>query len=261
VVPQPELWIDEGPVHDAGPVRDAASEAVARGNAAGRPRRSTPAASGTQRAGAAPLPDEVRRELETAGGAARAPRLEERLASARSAFQGDRYGDARRILTQLAREAPGAPSVRELLGLTNYRLARWRDAARELEAFRLLTGSVAQHPVLADCYRALRRYTEAEALWEELKAASPSAELVAEGRIVAAGTRADRDDVEGAIALMASTDRVPARVRDHHLRSWYVLADLHERSGDLPRARSLFGRIARYDEDFADVAARLAALG
>jgi tetratricopeptide (TPR) repeat protein len=183
------------------------------------------------------------------------------LGDARAAFEAERYGDARRILVPLAREVPGAASVRELLGLADYRLGRWRDAARELEAFRLLTGSVSQNPVLADCYRALRRYTEVEALWAELKAASPSAALVAEGRIVTAGALADRDDVHGALELMAPAERVPAKVRDHHLRGWYVAGDLHERAGDLPRARALFGRIVRHDPDFADAAERLASLG
>ena len=60
-----------------------------------------------------------------------------------------------------------------------------------------LTGSTEQHPVLADCYRALRRYDEVEPLWQELREVSPSAELVAEGRIVYAGSLADRGDVSG----------------------------------------------------------------
>ena len=47
------------------------------------------------------------------------------------------------------------------------------------------------------------------------------------------------------------------RPADHHLRVWYVLADLYERAGDLPRARELFDRIARADPSFADVAERL----
>jgi tetratricopeptide (TPR) repeat protein len=203
----------------------------------------------------------VRRELAAGNGPASAAHLGDRLGAARAAFEAERYGDARRILAELARQVPSSPSVRELLGLTYYRLGRWRDAARELEAFRVLTGSVTQNPVLADSYRALRRYTEVDALWDELRAASPSAALVAEGRIVTAGARADRGDVEGALELMATAERTPARVREHHLRSWYVLADLYERSGDLPRARALFARIQRSDDDFADVPERLAALG
>ncbi len=89
-------------------------------------------------------------------------------------------------------EAADVPEVRELHGLILYRLRRWRAAARELEAFAALTRSCEQGPVLADCYRALERWDRVEELWEELRHESPSAELVTEGRIVAAGALADR---------------------------------------------------------------------
>src|SRR5690606_14863405 len=104
-----------------------------------------------------------------------------RLRDASRAFEGERFTDAARILKKLADEAPTAPAVRELYGLTLYRQGRWRAAAGELEAFRQLTGSTEQHPVLADCYRAMRRYHEVDELWAELREASPSAELVTEG--------------------------------------------------------------------------------
>ena len=48
---------------------------------------------------------------------------------------------------------------------------------------------------------------------------------------------------------------------ERHLRQWYVLADLMERSGDLARARELFLRVAAADPEAYDVAARLDALG
>ena len=92
--------------------------------------------------------------------------------------------------------------------------------------------------MLADCYRALRRYDRVEALWDELRAASPSAAIVTEGRIVTAGARADQGDLRGAIGLLERSAATPRRVRDHHLRQWYALADLYDRSGDAPRARA-----------------------
>lgn len=207
------------------------------------------------------MPEDVVGELVSAAGARRAERLAERLGSARRAFDRERYAEARRLLVPLAREAPGAAAVRELLGLTNYRLERWRDAVGELEAYRSLTAAVDQNPVLADSYRALRRYTEVEALWRELGEASPSAELVAEGRIVTAGAWADRGDLDRAIALLEAADRPVKRVRPHHLRLWYALGDLYDRAGDSPRARALLGRVASVEPDFADVADRLRSLG
>jgi tetratricopeptide (TPR) repeat protein len=190
----------------------------------------------------------------------RAARAEARLREASNDFRRERYEDARKLLRPLAEQAPSAASVRELFGLTLYRLGRWAPARRELEAFRVLTGSVEQHPVLADTYRALGRYHEVEELWDELKAASPSAGLVAEGRIVAAGALADQGRLDDAIALLQAGMKPTKRPKPHHLRVTYALADLYERAGDAPRARELFGRVAAADPDFVDVHARLRAL-
>lgn len=150
--------------------------------------------------------------------------------------------------------------MRELYGLTLYRLGRWAAAAKELEAFRSISGSTEQHPVLADCYRALGRYDEVEALWLELRQVSPSAELVAEGRIVHAGSLADRGLVREAIAEVEPSVRRVRKPHEHHLRLLYVLADLYERAGDLPRARALFERVVTAAPDFADASERLRSL-
>jgi tetratricopeptide (TPR) repeat protein len=135
-----------------------------------------------------------------------------------------------------------------------------KEAARELEAFRGLTSSTEQHPVLADAYRALGRYDDVDELWQELRERSPSAELVIEGRIVAAGARADQGDLAGAIRLLEQGRKAVRRPGEHHLRLWYALADLYERAGDVPRARELFGRVRTAAPDFADIDRRVRAL-
>ncbi len=282
----PEEWIDEGELRDeatsaversregrpegtAGRSRrgPAASQSPAAGTG-GRARPSTPrrrsAGNGAARGarasgstGATPVDDDLRKSVPSG----RLPHLEGRLREAGEAFRRERFEEARRILRPLAGQAPRAAPVRELYGLSLYRLGRWAQAARELEAYRSLTGSSEQNPVLADCYRALGRYAEVEELWDDLRAASPRAELVAEGRIVAAGALADQGRLDEAIQLLASAVSRPTRKpRPHHLRMAYALADLYERAGDLPRARELFGRIAASDADFVDVDARLRAL-
>jgi len=189
---------------------------------------------------------------------------EKRIKEAAKAFRAERFEDARRILGDLAERAPSVPAVRELNGLTLYRLRRWKLAAAELEAFRSMTGSTEQHPVLADCYRALKRPAMVAELWDELRQASPSAELVTEGRIVAAGSLADQGKVKEAIDLLSDdkkgTWRLPRQPREHHLRRAYALADLFERAGDVARARDLFERIQRADARFGDVGRRLKAL-
>ncbi len=199
-------------------------------------------------------------ELESAAGTNRGAKLAHRMADATYAYEKERYQDARRILKSLADEVPGSAAVRELYGLVLYRIGQWAPAAKQLGAFRQISGSFDQHPVLADCYRALRRYDDAQEVWEELRAASPGADLVAEGRIVAAGCRADQGDLRGAIALLEKTARPMRRPQERQLRQWYALADLYERAGDMPRARDLFSRISAADPDAFDVRSRLRAL-
>lgn len=241
-------------------VREVAADAVGRGRRTAEPRRA-PRSTGRRRRAAPPVDTTVvRGQLLREVGPTHAPRLAERLAEAGKAFSRGRYDDARRILRPMAQRAPGSAAVRELYGLTLYRLGKWRDAARELEQFRLFTNSTEQHPVLADSYRALGRYVEVEELWRELKEASPSAALVAEGRIVMAGALADQDRLGDAIRLMEQGVKFPKRTRDHHLRMWYVLADLYDRAGDTVRARQLFQRVAEDAPDFGDAASRLRGL-
>lgn len=242
-----ERWIDEGPVQAA------ATGAVVRGRTQGEGR--------IRRAGT--VPQDVVAELIEAVGPRRGERLASNVAEARKAFDRDRYAEARTLLAKVAAEAPGSASVRELFGLTLYRMDRWKQAVGELEAYRTLTNATDQHPVLMDCYRALRRFDDVEPLWEELKETSPSAEIVAEGRIVAAGALADQKRLSDAVALMekAVGGKSVKRVLPYHLRSWYVMGDLYERAGDHPRARTWFRRVQGEDRHFADVAERLAALG
>lgn len=189
-----------------------------------------------------------------------AKRAQEQLARAAEAFRAGRERDAMRMLRPLRDAYPEASAVRELLGLCHYRIGQYQAAANELFAFVELTDSVEQHPVLMDCMRALGKYKKVDELWEDLAAASPSSALVTEGRIVLAGSYADRGRLRDAIKLLDRRVAEPKRVQEHNLRLWYVLADLYDRAGDVPHARELFMRVRRHDAGFADVAERLANL-
>jgi len=187
--------------------------------------------------------------------------LAARLADATRAYDRDRYEQALSMLRSLARSAPRSPEVRELFGLTLYRLGRWEDALHELRLFSELSGSVDQLPVLADCERALGHYDAVAALWAELRKAGAGSDVLTEGRLVMAGALADRGRLGEAIALLE-----PAALRevrkplDRHIRQWYALADLYERSGDLPRAREMFRRVVDSDPELSDATERLAGL-
>jgi len=193
-------------------------------------------------------------------GPQRAKSLQRKLRDAGLAFEAERFGDARSLLQTIVKEAPELPDGRELLGLTHYRLGKWKDAIHQLETFRELSHSTEQHPVLMDCHRALGRWRDVDVLWEELGEASPSGELVIEGRIVIAGGMADQGDLVGAIGSLETGWKPPRRPRAHHLRRAYALADLYDRAAKPARARELFKWVAGHDPHFADVRSRVKAL-
>jgi tetratricopeptide (TPR) repeat protein len=191
---------------------------------------------------------------------ATATKLRNRLVEAARAFEAERFTEAAGLLASIEKLAPGVPEVHELAGLTQYRLGHWIRALKELERFAELTGSVEQNPVMADCCRALRRWKRAEELWHELGEASPAPELIEEGRIVQAGSLADQGKLDGAIRFMERAPKVKGKPGVHHLRRWYMLADLYERVGDNARARRLFREIVEADPSFGDAAERAAAI-
>ena len=241
-----EEWIDEGDL------RAEASEAAPRASAPGpsgraAPRTVDPAASSTI--------------ASSARDARRAAVLTDRLGQAQEALDRERFDDARRIATSLLRELGGVAAVHEVLGLAAYRSGRWKQAATELETAQALHPAPELLPVLADVYRALRRFDDVERVWAEIRELSPKQDVLAEARIVAASALADQGDLQGALRTMGRSADVPKRVRDHHLRQWYVLGDLHDRAGDTIEATRWFRLVAEHDRDFVDVSERLRALG
>lgn len=237
---------------------------LGRAAAVRRPDRGTAGSPSSGTTEEVTLPRDVTEELTAAVGRERGRDLSERMAHAVRAYERDRYLEAIRITRSLAERVPESAAVRELHGLVCYRLGRWREAAKHLEAARARAGEdTSQLPVLMDCQRALGRHKKVEELWEELRSASPTADVLAEGRLVLAAHRADQGRLDSAIEVLVSAGaarnlRHPA---ERHLRQWYVLADLYERAGDLGRARELFERVAVVDPDLADAAERLAELG
>jgi tetratricopeptide (TPR) repeat protein len=210
------------------------------------------------------LPGAVTQELAASVGAARGAELGARLQTAARAYARDRYPEALRTIKALVADAPSSASARELHGLVCYRMGRFREALRNLEAARELSaGDPSQLPVAMDCHRALGHHRRVEQLWDELRSASPDADVLIEGRLVMAADLADRGDLAAATGLLvaAGAGRSLRHPADRHLRQWYLLADLAERAGDLPRARELFARVAEADPGLADAPARLAALG
>lgn len=237
---------------DAEGLRRQAAGAAARGTQQPRRRKGPRPLDPSVVAGIASASDDRRR----------AERLAAKLVETFTAIDHDRLDEARRLVMPLLRQLPGVPAVHEAAGLVYYRLGRWGDAVQELEAAQLLSGNVDLLPVLADCYRALRRWADVDRVWGEIREVSPGPDVMAEGRIVAAGALADRGDLVGALAVMAKAGAGrPKKVREHHLRQWYVLGDFHDRAGNPIEAARSFRLVVDHDADFADAALRLRSLG
>ena len=247
---EPESWIDEGPVEGTGvqPVV---------GNRKGvAPRRNVSARVKDE----IELDPQVKADVVKILEPRRAVRLSERLKLAQVALERERYSEAKRIAKSLTKELSGVAAVHEVIGLASYRMGQWRDATAALELARSLRIRTEDMPVLADCYRAQRRWSDCDAVWAELKELSPSPEVMAEGRMVVAGSLADRGELKDAIDLMLRVVEIPRRVHEHHLKQWYVLGDLYDRAGNVQKAREFFQRVALHDTEFADVSERLKAL-
>ncbi len=223
-------------------------------------RRATSDAPRQRRVTPTRLDPAVVSEISETGGA-RSAELLKRLSAASEALDRERFDEAHRMVVPLIRQFPGMAAVHELAGLASYRSGRWSQAITELEAARTISPSVALLPVLADCYRALRRWDDVEAIWQEVRTTSPAHEIAAETRIVVAGSLADRGDLKAAIKLLSGATRMPKHVRDHHMRQWYVLADLYDRAGDTVAAARWFRTLADIDPTYVDVVDRLRALG
>ena len=247
--PRVSHWRDDGPVGSvaARPTRDVAHSTRGRDDPS-----ALALATAEDRAGVATRLDVGER---------RAGRTLRAIARGLDAFEAERWRDAVATLTPVSKDVPSSAFVQEILGLSLYRLQRWVLAAQHLESARQLSKTVENHAVLADCYRALRRWNLVDDLWSELRAAAPDPDTVAEGRIVTASALADRGNLPGAIALLEKSSRSPKRVFERHLRTWYVLGDFHDRSGNVLAARQCFQRVAAHDRRFSDVADRLSQLG
>jgi tetratricopeptide (TPR) repeat protein len=241
-----EQWIDEGSI------RAEAEAATARAAAAGAKRRET----------APEVDPEVLAAIHSSAATPRrAAYLIERFGSASAALDRERFDDARRMVAPVVRELPRLAAGHELSGLASYRLGRWREAIEALEQARHLDPDPSVLPVLADCHRALRHWKDVESVWAQIKRASPGHEVMAEGRIVVAGAHADRGELREAIALLGEAQKAPKKVREYHLRQWYVLADLLDRAGDTVGAARWFNVVLHHDPAFADARDRVRSLG
>lgn len=205
------------------------------------------------------LPSPVYRDLKAASGA-QLDAVVTAYADAGVALESGDVAHAVTLLTDAKQRAARSAVVREALGIALYLDGRFKDAGRELAAYRRMSGRQDQNHLLADCARANGQVNRAEELVDEMIAAKVAPDRVAEGLLVVAGARADGGDVDAALAALHRVDLAPRTVEPHHLRLWYFAADLERRRGHDEAAGGYLQAIATVDPAFLDVAEQLAEL-
>jgi tetratricopeptide (TPR) repeat protein len=236
----------------------------------GRPPRGRPSpARGDQRPGrsarrdrrTAPAPALSREVVEDVRAAAggKGNRAVDLLAEAVDALDRGREGDAARLAQQAKTLAPRSGAVREVLGMALYRRARFRDALRELQAYRRFTGRPDQNHLIADCHRALGAPEKALPLVREALDARIGAEARAEAAVVGGSALADLGRYEEALTLLRRFDR-GEDAGPYDLRVWYVTGDVLERAGRVREAARAFRRVVDHDPEAFDAAERLSRL-
>ncbi|MDH2903674.1 MAG: hypothetical protein PXZ08_06975, partial [Actinomycetota bacterium] len=185
------------------------------------------------------------------------------LTKAAEGYDRKRYEEALRLGRIVSDAVPGVAPVRELTGLAAYRAERWNMAKIHLRAHFAITGDPEHLPLVMDCDRANRRFRAVEKTYAEVEENEPSADVIAEARIVMASSLADQQRYVEAIDLLvrAGGTKILRNPAYRHVRMWYALADIFDRSGDQVSARELFARVVVADADAYDAQARLNELG
>jgi tetratricopeptide (TPR) repeat protein len=142
-----------------------------------------------------------------------------------------------------------------------YRSGRYRDALRELQAYRRMTGRVDQNHLIADSLRALGEPEKAVAPAREAIRARVPAEVRAEAAVVAASALADLGRYDEALSVLKAFRTEAGRARDFDLRVWYATGDVLAKAGRRTEAAEQFRRVVRHDPGAFDAAERLAQLG
>ncbi|WP_217640845.1 tetratricopeptide repeat protein [Blastococcus tunisiensis] len=146
-------------------------------------------------------------------------------------------------------------AVREAVGVAAYHAEDYAEAARELRAYRRMSGDEGYRAVLADCERALGRPEVALRLVAEALADAPDAQETAELRIVESGARLDLGETPAARLVLEAalgTPLEPATLQagdEARLRLATAYADLLELQGETERAMEWLVAIAAADAD------------
>lgn len=172
------------------------------------------------------------------------------IAEGIDAYGNEEFEAARSKLAKARQLSPRSPSVRELLGLSAYRLERWDEALAEMRAYRRLVGDTSYMPAEMDCLRALGRGADVEKTWERFGELGGGRPAEAEARVVYGAFLLDQGRPAEAWAVTRPS-RLPPGAPPYELRRWFIAARAALEIGDAEAAEKLTGAVRRADPGMA----------
>ncbi len=219
----------------------------------GRHGKDSQARSGQRRAfsvdgGAANLPRWLKEEIQRVTPRERQEPAINLLAEAAADYADEQFRSAHRKLIKAKGMSSRASAIRELLGLTAYRLGIWDEALRELRAFRRFTGDTTHMPVEMDALRGLRRHVDVEKTWNLFMELGGSPATDSEARVVYGSYLLDQNRAKDAWHT-TRPKRVTKEARPHEVRRWFVAARAALALGDPDAAGKLVDAVRNVDPE------------
>ncbi len=177
-----------------------------------------------------------------------APALEA-LGEASAAMADSRYHAAVKHAKVAKNLSPQDATIREILGLSAYRIGDWDTALSELRAYRRMAGEAVHLPIEMDVLRAMNRDRDVAKTWETLEKADVPPAVWKEGKVVYASYLLEQGNAAAAWDL-TGPDRVGANANESDLRVWYVAARAAAHTGETDTARRIADAIVLNDPSF-----------
>lgn len=209
-------------------------------------RRETLRTGGT---GGADLPRWIREEVTLNTSKLKRDMTLNLLGEAADAFAEGRFPKAYGRLIKAKELSNRTPTIRELLGLTAYRMERWDDALKELRTYRRLAGDTTHMAVEMDCLRALGRNRDVEKTWDMFMELGGRPASNGEIRVVFGSYLLDQGEPRRAWSI-TNPGRLGAEPAEWDLRQWYVAARAAAALGDVKTARQLVEAIEGHELAF-----------
>lgn len=195
------------------------------------------------------LPKWIQEEVNRTTRKERRAAVMQSLEDAAAAFADARYGKAVEQAERAKKASSSNATIREILGLSLYRLGRWEPALKELRAFRRIAGETTHMPVEMDCLRALERPEEVEKVWQELKHLGGRPDTFREARVVYGSYLLDAGRLMEAWQIV-NPKRLEEHAHEAELRQWYVAARVATHLGDTESATQILTALTAADPAF-----------